>query len=73
MMPKITLRLTNPVIFNVEVDYECPSLYVARAMLNEAVHAIQRQISDMEAIDFQKRMEGAQQAFRAMQKNPGHA
>lgn len=73
VMPRITLRLTNPIIFNVEVDYECPSLYVARAMLQEGLHAIQRQISDAEAVEFQKRMEGAQQAYRAMQKNPGHA
>lgn len=72
-MPQVTLRLTNPITFNVEVDYECPSLYIARAMLQEGLHAIARQINDMEAIEFQKRMEGAQQAWAAMQKNPGHA
>lgn len=71
--PTITLTLTNPIVFNVEVNYEAPSLYLVRAMLNEGVHAIQRQINQAEAIEFQKRMEGAQQAWAAMQKNPGHA
>lgn len=72
-LPSITLRLTNPITFNVEVDYECPSLYVARAMLQEGFHTIQRLIGDAEAMEFQKRMGDAQQAYRAMQKNPGHA
>lgn len=72
-MPRITLKLTNPIIFNVEIDYECPSLQVARAMLREGLSTIEAMIDDQHAIEFNKKMAEANKAWGAMQKNPGHA
>lgn len=67
-VPTITLKLTDPVSFNVEVDFETPSLQVARAMLAEAVHTIQSLINDQESLQFAAKMNNAAQAQRAMLK-----
>jgi hypothetical protein len=47
-VPTITLKLTDPVTFNIEIDLQAP-LYCARAMLNEAVQTLQKMINYEEA------------------------
>lgn len=69
-VPTIILKLTDPEKFNIEINFETPSLQCARAMLTEAVHTIQSMIEDANAVEFQYKMNRSAQAYRAMQKKP---
>ena len=68
--PKITLELTDPVRFVVEVALDLPTLQVGRAMLKEAVSAIEDMIQDQKSVEFAAKMEKAAQAQRAISKLP---
>jgi hypothetical protein len=69
-VPTITLRMTDPEKFAVEINFETPTPQYARAMLNEALYTIESLIEDQNAVAFQSKMTRAQQAFQAMRKSP---
>jgi hypothetical protein len=69
-VPTITLKLTDPVTFNLECDIEMDKLHLMRAMLTEALATVNTLIQDQEAAMFAAKMSSALAAFRAMQKGP---
>jgi len=69
-VPTIILKVTDAEKFNIEIEFETPSLQCARAMLTEALHTIQSMIEDANAVEFQSKMNRAAQSYRAMQKKP---
>lgn len=67
-VPTIILKLNDAEIFNIEVDIQTPSLYVARAMLGEALHTVQSLIEDANAAAFGERMQRIKRVQESMQK-----
>ena len=70
-IPTIILKLTDPVVFNVEIDLDIRKLYLCRAIVSEALASVNRMIADQEAEQFAARMSRVAQAHRAMQKQGG--
>lgn len=67
--PTVTVKLENAEKWVVEIGVEAmPNLDLALAMLGSAARALDAKLKDMEAIEFQQKMQQAAQAQRAMSK-----
>jgi hypothetical protein len=69
-VPTITLRMTDPDTFNIEISFETPNKEYARMMLLSAVGVIEKLQRDDEALQFGSQMARAAAAHNAMQKGP---
>jgi hypothetical protein len=69
-VPRIILKVTDFEQFNVEVDFQTPSLEFARLMLDTATKTIERLQRDAEAVEFGVRMQQGAAAHSAMLKRP---
>jgi hypothetical protein len=70
VVPTITLRMTDPETFNIEISFETPNKEYARMMLLSAVGVIEKLQRDDEALEFGVKMPRGAMAQAAMQKGP---
>jgi hypothetical protein len=69
-VPTITLRMTDPDTFNIEISFETPNKEYARMMLLSAIGVIEKLQRDDEALEFGVKMQRGAMAHNAMQKGP---
>jgi hypothetical protein len=67
-VPTITLKLTDPEVFNIELDIELGRLPLMRCMLLEALRTVEGLLQDQDALAFQQKMGNAARAAGAMRK-----
>lgn len=67
-IPTIILKLTDPEVFNVELDIELGRLPLMRVMLLEALRTVEGLLQDQDALAFQQKMSAAGRAAGAMRK-----
>lgn len=67
-VPTIILKLTDPEVFNIELDIELGRLPLMRVMLLEALRTVEALLQDQDALAFQKKMEQAARTQNLVRK-----